>query len=319
MKKENLDVVTIGETMTLFVPSAVGPLRYAGQFDKTIGGAESNVAIALARLGHQVGWISRLGHDEFGIFVRNYIRGEGVDTSQVSFDDDYPTAVFFKERQLGQDPKVYFYRKGSAASQMSPADLNEEYISQAKFLHITGILPALSENCKMTAYRAIEIAKKHQLTILFDPNIRLKLWKQNEAREPLLHIASYCDIVMPGLDEGEMLTGKTSPETIAEQFLANGTKIVVIKLGERGAYYATADEEAYVPGFEVKQIADTVGAGDGFAAGFLSGLLRGYSYYESIRLANRVGAYALTVAGDVEGYPFWSQVDPNHTEKEILR
>lgn len=312
-----MDVVTLGETMVLFVPQSVGPLRFAGNFEKTIGGAESNVMIALARLGHDVGWISRLGDDEFGLFVRQIIRGEGVDTSQVTIDPVNPTAVFFKERQAAQDPKIYFYRKGSAASAMTPEDLQEEYIANAKYLHLTGILPALSPTCRDTLYGAISIAKKHGLTIIFDPNIRLKLWSKAEAKEVLLDIASQCDIVMPGWEEGQILTGHSEPEQMASSLLTNGAKMVVVKLGERGAYYATQMEAAYVPGYPVQQVVDTAGAGDGFAAGFLSGLLRGWPYAEAVRLGNRVGAFALTVAGDVEGYPFWVQIDPDREEKAL--
>jgi 2-dehydro-3-deoxygluconokinase len=308
----NMDVVTFGETMVLFTPMSVGPLRFVGQFEKTIGGAESNVAIALARLGHQVGWFSRLGQDEFGLYVRNYIRGEGVDTSQVIFDEQFPTAVFFKERRAAGDPKIYYYRSGSAASQISTEDLNESYIAQAKFLHLTGITPALSLSCQETIHAAIDIAKRSQSTVVFDPNIRLKLWSKEEAKQALLAIALKSDIVMPGMDEGQLLTGKDTPEEIASFFIEKGAKVVVIKLGERGAFYAAQNESGYVEGVKVKQIVDTVGAGDGFAAGFLSGLLRGWSYQKAVELANRVGAFALTVAGDVEGYPFWSQIDPNN-------
>lgn len=313
-----MDVVTIGETMVLFVPNNVGPLRFASQFEKTVGGAESNVMIALSRLGHETGWISRLGEDEFGLYIRQFIRGEGIDISRVTYDTAYPTAVFFKERQAAQDPKIYFYRKGSAASQMTPELLDEAYIAQAKILHLTGILPALSPSCRETAYRAIEIARKHGLKVVFDPNIRLKLWSKEEAKEVLLDLASRCDIVMPGIEEGEILTGETEPERIAAALLHNGAQAVVLKLGEQGAFYATPEQQEYVAGYPVKQIVDTVGAGDGFAAGFLSGLLRGWSYTEAVRLGNRIGAFALTVPGDVEGYPFWSQVDPN-AKAQILR
>ncbi|MCG6197469.1 sugar kinase, partial [Anoxybacillus sp. LAT_38] len=114
-------------------------------------------------------------------------------------------------------------------------------------------------------------------------------------------------IVLPGWEEGRILTGEDSPEQIAERLLQNGAVAVVVKLGERGAYYAAANDRAYVDGFPVRQIVDPIGAGDGFAAGFLSGLIRGWSYRDAVRLGNRVGAYALTVVGDVEGYPFWSQ------------
>jgi 2-dehydro-3-deoxygluconokinase len=134
-----------------------------------------------------------------------------------------------------------------------------------------------------------------------------------------MDIASKCDIVLPGLEEGEILTGESTPEKIACRFLQNGAKLAVIKLGERGAYYANAQEAAYVEGYPIKQIVDPIGAGDAFAAGFLSGLLRGWPDKEAVRLGNRVGAYALTVPGDVEGLPFWSQVDPDNQTKEVLR
>ncbi|WP_019122589.1 sugar kinase [Brevibacillus massiliensis] len=314
-----MDVVTIGETMVLFIPGSTGPLRYVSTFEKTIGGAESNVAIALSRLGHQVGWVSRLGDDEFGLYIRNYIRGEGVDTSRVVFDATHPTAVFFKERQAGGDPKVYYYRRGSAASRMTPADLDAAYIAKARFLHLTGITAALSPSCRDTLYRAIEIARSHRLTVVFDPNIRLKLWPREEAREVLMDIASRCDIVMPGIEEGEIMTGEAEPEKIAERLLQSRAKVVVCKLGEKGAYYAAGEQAEYVAGYPVRQIVDPIGAGDGFAAGFLSGLIRGWPYREAVALGNRVGAYALTVAGDVEGYPSWEQIAPESEEKEVLR
>lgn len=314
-----MDVVTFGETMVLFVPTKVGPLRFTNEFEKTIGGAEANVAISLARLGHQVSWISRLGNDEFGLYVRNFIRGEGVDTSQVKFDDDNPTAVFFKERRVMHDPKIYYYRKESAASYMSPNDLDETVITKAKFLHITGITPALSHSCRETVHHAITLAKQNKVTVVFDPNIRLKLWRKQEAREELMDIASKCDIVLPGIEEGEILTGETAPERIAARLLDNGASVVVVKLGERGAFYRTSEKGEYIESFPVQQVVDTAGAGDGFAAGFLSGLIRGWSYADAVKLGNRVGAYALTVTGDVEGYPYWSQISPDKIKHEILR
>ncbi len=314
-----MDVVTFGETMVLFTPQSNGPLRFVNQFGKTVAGAESNVAIALARLGHHVGWISRLGNDEFGLYIRNFIRGEGVDTSRVVFDEEHPTAVFFKERQVGQETKVYYYRKGSAASCLSPDDMDENYLAQARFLHLTGITPALSDSCLAAVEHAIRLAKKHGVTVVFDPNIRLKLWSKERARVVLNRIAGQADIVMPGIEEGLMLTGETTPEKIAQKLLQQGAKAVVIKLGEQGAFYSKSDGlQEYVAGFPVEQVVDPIGAGDGFAAGFLSGLVRGWSYREAVRLGNRIGAYAVTVTGDVEGYPTWSQIAPDKQD-EIFR
>lgn len=314
-----MDVITIGETMVLFTPESSGPLRYVNSFQKTIGGAESNVCIALARLGHQTGWISSLGDDEFGLYIRNYIRGEGVDTSTVTFNKSSPTSVFFKEMNIGKDPAIYYYRGNSAASRMTTQDLNEKYIAQAKFIHLTGITPALSLSCREMIYKVIELAHESKQTITFDPNIRLKLWPKEEAKEVLLDIAHQCHIVMPGIDEGELLTGESSPEQIAISLLKGKTQTVVVKLGEQGAYYATREGSAYVSGEKISQVIDTAGAGDGFAAGFLSGLIRGWDYKTAIQLGNRVGAHAITVTGDIEGYPYWSEIDPNNDDKDILR
>lgn len=315
-----MDLVTLGETMVLFRSQSPGPLRYAPSFGKMIGGAESNVCIALARLGHETGWISRLGDDEFGLFIRNTIRGEGVDTSWVSFDEEHATGLMFKEQQTGRDPSVYYYRKDSAASHMSPEDLDEAYVTRAKILHVTGITPALSPSCRETVHKAIDMAKRNGRTVVFDPNIRFKLWsEEDEARRTLLDIAKRADIVLPGMDEGAFLTGYDTPEEIASDFLQKGASHVVIKRGGEGAFYASEDVSEYVPAFTVDPIVDTVGAGDGFAAGVISGWLRNQSMKESVRLGHRVGAYALTVPGDVEGYPYASQIDPESEKRHVLR
>lgn len=312
-----MDVVTIGESMVLFTPETEGSMIYAPKFVKTIGGAESNVAIALARLGHDVGWISLLGQDYFGIYIRNTIRGEGVDTSQVKFLNDYPTAVFFKERKAEGEPAVFYYRKGSAASNLSPSDINEDYIAKAKYLHLTGITPALSESCLETILHSIDVAKKHGVKVVFDPNIRLKLWTKEQATPVLKIIAQKSDIFLPGIEEGMMLSGEENPQKIAEYFLSGETSTVVIKLGEAGAYYANSSKSGHVKGERLEKIVDPIGAGDGFAAGLMSGLLRNLSLEESVGMANRVASFALMVPGDSEGYPYEFQINPEY--KQIQR
>lgn len=315
-----MDVVTLGESMVLFVPDSPGSLRYMENFRKKLGGAESNVAIALARLGHKVGWVSKLGNDEFGIYIRNMIRGEGVDTSSVLFDEDYPTGVFFKERAVGRDPNIFYYRNNSAASNLSIRDIDMDYLLQAKYIHLTGITVALSASCRDAVKQVIKIAKKDRdKYVVFDPNIRLKLWSEEEARKELVDIAKNCDIVMPGIDEGRLLTGESEPEAIARFFLERGSTLVIVKLGAEGAYFATERESCFVPGFPVGNVVDTVGAGDGFAAGVISGLLRGWNYYDSVKLGNRVGACALNVEGDFEGYPYWHEINPDNTLNKITR
>lgn len=304
-----MDVLTFGESMVVFSPNINGPLRHVHSFSKSLGGAESNVATALAKLNHSAGWFSKVSDDEFGRFVISSIKAEGVDTSRVIIDKERPTGLLFKERYQRSNPNVYYYRKNSAASSLSPEDIDEEYIKQAKILHITGITPALSESCRRAVYRAIEIAKENKILVSFDPNIRLKLWTVDEARKILVDIASKADIVMPGLDEAELLLGLTNKDDVADFFLNKEAKIVAVKLGSEGCYIKDKKEGVKVAGYNVSDlIQDTAGAGDGFVAGFLAGYLEKLSLNEIGQYANGVGVMATLVQGDMEGYPYYDQL-----------
>ncbi|MFP5114687.1 sugar kinase [Bacillaceae bacterium C204] len=298
-----MDVISLGETMVLFTPNLHGKMRYLNQFTSKIAGAETNTLIGLSKLGHQTGWISRLGQDEFGAQILTLVRGEGVDVSRVALDESVPTGVFFKEIINRDHVNIYYYRKNSAASQLTPADLDREYIAKAKFLYVTGITPALSPSCKDTIFRAIEIAKDNGVKIVFDPNLRRKLWEDDEARETLLEIAGQADIILPGIGECEFLFGTRNCEKAANSFLTLGAKLVVVKLGEKGAYYTTAAEKGYIDSFTVKNVVDPVGAGDGFAAGVLSGLLDHLTIAEAVKRGCAIGAMVTTINGDIEGLP----------------
>lgn len=298
-----MDVISIGETMVLLTPNTPGKMRYSNQFTSKIAGAETNTLIGLAKLGHKAGWISRLGRDEFGAKILTSVRGEGVDISRVALDENAPTGVFFKEIINQERVNIYYYRKNSAASQLTPADLDQEYIAQAKFLYISGITPALSPSCRETIFHAIEIAKNNGGRVVFDPNIRRKLWEDDEARATILEIAGRSDIVLPGISECEFLFGTRDCEKAARSLLALGAETVIVKLGEKGAYYSTAAEKGYIDSFPVKNVADPVGAGDGFAAGVLSGFLDGLSIGEAVKRGCAIGAMVATINGDIEGLP----------------
>ncbi|MGM7723272.1 sugar kinase [Metabacillus sp. Hm71] len=304
-----MDVVTLGESMVVFTPNSDGFMRNATQFTKKIGGAESNVAIGLARLGHDVGWISKLGNDEFGKAILAALKSENVDVSKVTFDQEAPTGIYFKEPRRQNNMRVYYYRKGSAASKLAPSDLDNEYLSKAKYVHITGITPALSQSCRETIFEAIRLAKSNGSIIVFDPNLRTKLWDAETARKTLLEIAAEADIILPGVSEGEFLFGENDPLKLGELFLNHGASVVVMKMGAEGAYYFTEKESALIPGFPVKQVVDPVGAGDGFAAGFLSGLLDGLGLSKAVERANAVGALVTMVNGDVDGLPERDEVE----------
>ena len=302
-----LDVVTLGEAMVLLVPDRLGLLRYANRFERSVAGAESNVAVGLARLHHRVGWISRLGEDEFGAYLSSFIRGEGVDVSQVARDETAPTAVFFKERRRKGATRVYYYRSGSAASRMSPDDLDPAYIQQAKYLHLTGITPALSSSCRDTVQEALDIAATADVAISFDPNLRLKLWSLREARDVLLGIIKKVQLVLTSGEEARQLTGLDDPKKAGRALLGMGPEQVVVKLGAEGALALSEDHAVREPALEVEEV-EAVGAGDAFNAGFLSGQLRGWDVRKSLRLGNIMGGLAVTVPGDVEGVPTWKEV-----------
>lgn len=301
------EIITFGETMALMMPDNAKGIEYASHFQGLFGGAESNVAIGVSRLGHRVGWFSRLGKDPLGTMILKKIRGEGVDVSRVVQTVEAPTGLMLREVVSGKT-SVYYYRKGSAASTMRPEHLDEDYIKQAQYLHVTGITPALSETCLETAKEAVRLAKKNGVKVLFDPNLRLKLWTLEAARPVLLELAEQADYFLPGLDELKLLYETESfDEIVAKLSALQGVSI--IKGGDNVTYIVENGKVSSVPYFEAKQVVDTVGAGDGFCAGFIVGLLKGQSLSEAVRLGNLIGCMVVQMEGDWEGIPTWEQVE----------
>ena len=297
-----LDVVTFGEVLAMFAPLSADPLRYVRQFELRWGGAECNFAIALTRLGVRAGWISLLGDDELGRMILQGARGEGVDVSRVRLVPDHPTGLYLKQVVAGRT-SVFYYRRGSAASTLGPEDLDPGYCRGARWLHLTGITPALSTSCRAAVERAFELAAELGLTVSFDPNLRLKLWTIEQARAVLLPMMRRCDVLLSGEEELLPLLGLTSREEAVETVLAWRKPTLALKLGAEGALVATPDQRLHLPCLPVELIVDSVGAGDGFDAGFVAGRLMGWDLGRSAELGNVVGASALGVRGDFEGYP----------------
>ena len=300
------EVITFGETMGLLIGGSKG-IEHSASLDKSFGGAESTVAMGLARLGHRVGWFSLLGDDPMGRLILKTIRGEGVDVSRARLTAEAPTGLILRE-QLAGKMSVYYYRKFSAASRMRPEDLDAGYLSQAKFLHLTGITPALSPNCRDTVREAIRIAKSSGVKVVFDPNLRLKLWGLDEARKVLLELAEEADYFLPGLDELKLLYETDDFEEIVGRL--RGLKAQsILKGGDDETYVIGPDEVVAVPYFKAKHFVDPIGAGDGFCAGFLSGILRGFDPVEAVRLGNLVGSLVVQTIGDWEGLPTREEAD----------
>ena len=306
-----LDVITAGEAMVLFAAQQPGPLEQVSAFTRATAGAELNVAIGLARLGFRVGYITRLGDDSFGRSLAAAMAHEGIDTRHATVDAQHPTGFMLKSRSVdGSDPQIEYFRRGSAASHLGAADVPREACATARHLHLTGIFPAVSPPTREFVFALAAMAREAGLTISFDPNLRPSLWPTRaDMVDCLDRLAALADWVLPGLEEGRVLTGQASAEGIADHYLARGARAVVVKLGAAGAYFATSDERGVSPGVAVPQIVDTVGAGDGFAVGVISALLEGLSIAQAAARGNRIGARVLRFPGDSDGLPTRVQLD----------
>lgn len=301
---EALEVVTAGETMMAFEAQDYGPLGEVSFYRKWVGGAESNFSIGLARLGFRCGWFSRLGDDEFGKAIFKTLRGEGVDVSRVIFDPAFPTGVFFVERQAEGDFGCYYYRRDSATAQLSRADIDFGYVKSAKIIYLTGITPALSHSAREATKEICELAASNKQMLIFDPNLRLKLWDIDEARATLIPLMVRSTFVLPGEKELTLLMDCEDLEPAIEKAHEMGIKNLIIKQGAKGASIASAGEKAIkLPCFTLRNPISSMGAGDCFAAGFVAGLLENQSLEECVRWANAMGAFCLMGWGPYQTLP----------------
>lgn len=298
------EVILFGEPMALFVADTVGPLEDVEHFTRSLAGAEVNVCIGLSRLEHKATYITRLGDEPLGRYVEKFLIKEGIGTEFITFDPVYRTGIQLKNKVIDGDPFAPYYRKGSAASRISIEEIDAIDFNGIKHVHITGIPPALSESCRQATYRLFERAKENNVYISFDPNLRPALWESKEIMINTINdLASKADMVLPGTAEGLTLMGSEKPDDIADFYLKLGAKTVIVKMGGQGAYVKTENEAYTVEGFRVEKVIDTVGAGDGFAAGIISGRLEGLSLKDCVRRGNAIGAIQIQHISDNEGLP----------------
>ncbi|MFJ4823577.1 sugar kinase [Streptomyces bacillaris] len=340
------DVVCLGESMVTFLPSQPGRLADVPSFGRGIGGAESNVACALAAAGHRAAWVGRVGADGFGDHLVETIAGYGVDTSAVRRDPDRPTGIYFRtatDRGTGAH-EVAYYRAGSAASAMSPANVPHEELFAGRILHLSGITAALSADC-LALLRELTAPRPGRPLVSFDVNHRPRLWRDGDAGV-LLELARRCDLVFVGEDEAEEAWGIVGAEAIRAALpepsvvvvkrgsagatvFASGrrpgprssnaggadhapgsrsTEVGGAEAGEGAAQAADRDTVTVVPALHVDVVA-AVGAGDAFAAGFLSATLRGLPVRDRVRHGHLMAAAVLTVPGDLTEPPARDHAD----------
>jgi len=300
-----LDVVTFGEVMAMFVAADPGPLDRVVNFTRALAGAETNVAVGLARLGHRAGWIGRVGQDPLGSYAVAELAASGVDISAVSTDPDARTGFQLKSRADGGDPEVVYFRSQSAGSRLAPSSATDRYVASARHLHVTGIPLALSDTAREFTVRAMATARAAGMTISFDPNLRPTLWASpDEMISVTNEVAAAADWVLPGLAEGRILTRRpdAGADEIARFYLARGAGRVVVKAGGCGASAHTPTGRWERSVFPIR-VVDTVGAGDGFAVGLISAHLDGLGIEQSLERAAAIGALATTSSGDKDGLP----------------
>ncbi|MGW3316198.1 sugar kinase [Streptomyces fungicidicus] len=336
-----VDVVALGESMVTFLPSRPGRLADVPSFDRGIGGAESNVACVLAAAGHTARWVGRVGADGFGDHLVEAIGGYGVDVSHVRRDPRRPTGIYFRTAgdRSTDAHEVAYYRAGSAASAMSPAGVDLDALRAGRVLHLSGITAALSSDC-LDLLRELTAPRPGRPLISFDVNHRPGLWRDTHGPEVLLDLARGADLVFVGEDEAEEAWGITGGPTRIRQALPE-PQTLVVKQGARGAVAfrhpagscaagaarvgadgtpqapgsatnprsAPAPAQAtFEPALHVDVVA-TTGAGDAFAAGFLSATLRDLPVRDRLRHGHLTAAAVLTAPGDLAAPPARAHAD----------
>ncbi|MFI9548385.1 sugar kinase [Streptomyces sp. NPDC052016] len=292
-----VDVVALGESMVAFLPSRPGRLADVPSFDRAIGGAESNVVCALAAAGHPARWVSRVGADGFGDHLVETVGSYGVDVTSVRRDAGRPTGVYFRTAgdRAADDHEVAYYRAGSAASAMSAGNTDLAAVRAGRVLHLTGITAALSDDCLGLLREAMAPGPGRPL-ISFDVNHRPGLWQDGAGPRVLRELARGADLVFVGEDEAEQVWDLRGADAVRAAF--PDPEVLVVKQGARGATVFAEGSAHHVPAPRVDVVA-AVGAGDAFAAGFLSATLRGLPVRERLRHGHLVAAATLTVPGDL--------------------
>lgn len=295
-----LDVVAIGEAMIrLAAPSGEG-LESAAHLDAHVAGAEANVAVTLARMGFRTGWVSKLPTDPLGRRVAGELRHHGVDTSAVIWSAHGRTGLYFVEH--GPPPRgvtIYYDRAGSACSTLEPDDLDWEYVRNARWIHLTGITPALGEGCARTVVRAIKEAQAAGRRVAFDVNLRRKLWTAERARAALEPMLAGVDLLVAAQEDVRDVFGLEGDASAVAVRLRErvGAAATVVTAGASGAYLADGGPVAHEPAIAGVEV-DPVGRGDAFAAGLLWGALEG-DLRTGLRYGAALAALAQTYWGDV--------------------
>lgn len=292
-----IDVLAVGETMAIVAPTSAEPLETASIFSITTAGAESNVVQWLADWGHNAAWSSRVGDDPLGRRVTQSLEKNGVDTSYVAVDPAAPTGVMLKNPGT-ESTTVHYYRKNSAAALMGVEMLDSLPWDRVRVLHLSGITPALSDSCAKLVQQLFDRARLEGVAVSFDVNYRPGLWSVESAAEVLLNYARQADYTFVGLDEAQALWPGLRTAAKVRELIAGPVRLIV-KDGAVGATEFDSMASAFVAAPAV-EVVEVVGAGDAFAAGWLSAMLEGYEALGRLARGHEFAARALSSTSDFQ-------------------
>lgn len=298
--QKSLDVVALGEAMLEFNQTQQQPPLYLQGF----GGDTSNAAIAAARAGARVAYLSRIGQDHWGHLLMQLWAREGMDTSGIVRDAQAPTGVYFVSHDE-QGHHFSYARAGSAASRMQPSDVPQHWthlIGSSHWLHLSGISLAISPTACDTAFAAMHAAREQGTRIAFDSNLRLSLWPLERARACIGEAVRLCDLFLPSMDDMTALTGLQHADEVLDWSHAHGARRVVLKLGAEGAIVSDGPQRTQIEAMRVQAV-DATGAGDGFAGNLLARLCQGDGLVQAARYANAAAALSVQGRGAVEPLP----------------
>lgn len=298
MSEGNLDLICLGEPMLELAQVKRGEeALYLPGF----GGDTSNCAVAAARQGARVGYVTALGDDSFGRDFLELWASEGIDIQAVTLDPTAPTGIYFISYRNGEHEFSY-RRKGSAASRICPDNLPYDYIRKARVLHVSGISQAISEPACDAVFAAISAAREAGVKVSYDTNLRLNLWPLTRARAIIHAAMAESDIALPGLDDARRLTNLEDPDAIASFYLDLGPRLVLLTMGREGTLVATPGRREVVPVYAVEQV-DATGAGDTFDGAFLARYIAGDDPFTAARYANVAAALSTLGQGAVAPMP----------------
>lgn len=295
-----MDIVSLGESMVEFFCD--GPISQATTFQRSIGGDTMNTIIAASRLGSKCGYITRLAEDQFGEYLLNKWKSESIDVSNVKQFSRGFNGIYFISLLPGGQRDFVYYRAGSAASTITPLDLNPDYIASTRILHTSGISQAISKSSLQTVERAIQIARKKKVKVSFDPNYRPGLWDKEQALRAYETILPYVDVSLADETYGALIN-RTEPQELLDYFAEFRIAVIAIKLGSKGVLIKERGHNERQYGALDVKVVDTTGAGDAFNGGFLHGLCHDYSVDDSVILGTITAGLKVTGRGAIESLP----------------